>query len=66
MQKPERDIILKVVNLKKKFKKKTVLNGISFEIQFGKTYGIIGSSASGKTTLINIIAGQLKADVGDD
>jgi len=41
------------------------LENISFEIKKGETVGIIGGTASGKTTLINIIAGFYGCTDGD-
>lgn len=34
---------------------KPVINGVSFEIKRGETIGIVGSSGSGKSTIINLI-----------
>jgi len=36
-------------------KNKNVLENISFEVEKGKTLGIIGATGSGKTTLVNIL-----------
>ncbi|MDD6193543.1 MAG: ABC transporter ATP-binding protein [Lachnospiraceae bacterium] len=47
------------------FEKKNVLNGIDLDIPQGQIFGLLGPSGAGKTTLIKIITGQLKADKGE-
>lgn len=44
--------------------KEAVLSDISLEIKKGEKVGIIGSSQSGKTTLMRIIAGIIRPDSG--
>lgn len=51
-------------NLSIKFAQKQVLNKITFEIQKGEIWGLLGPSGAGKTTLIKIITGQLRQDEG--
>lgn len=41
-----------------------VLDKISFEIPAGEIFGLLGPSGAGKTTLIKLLTGQLKADEG--
>lgn len=53
-----------VQNLNKSFADKTVLNDISFKVEDGTIYGLIGKNGAGKTTLITIIAGLQDADSG--
>ena len=43
----------------------TVLKDISFELEEGKFYTLLGGSGSGKSTILNIIAGLLDATDGD-
>ena len=43
----------------------TVLKDITFEIEEGKFYTLLGASGSGKSTILNIIAGLLDATSGD-
>ncbi len=42
-----------------------VLKNVSFEIEEGKFYTLLGASGSGKSTILNIIAGLLDATEGD-
>ncbi len=57
-------MILNIQNITKSFGKKEVLKGISFNLEKGKLYGIVGENGSGKSTLLKIIIGLLKADKG--
>ncbi|MDO4635608.1 MAG: ABC transporter ATP-binding protein [Streptococcus sp.] len=42
-----------------------VLKNINFELEEGKFYTLLGASGSGKSTILNIIAGLLDATSGD-
>lgn len=56
--------ILEVVNLKKNYNGKNVLNVNNFEVSTGQITAIIGPSGAGKTTLLSIINGIEKPDDG--
>lgn len=43
----------------------TVLKNINFDLEEGKFYTLLGASGSGKSTILNIIAGLLDATSGD-
>lgn len=58
------DCAIKVYELSHAFKEKSVLENISFEIKKGEIFGLLGPSGAGKTTLINILTGQLTATGG--
>jgi len=51
--------ILEVKDISKKYGKKQVLSGVSFDIEEGDMFGLIGPNGAGKSTLINIITGIL-------
>jgi len=59
------DCAIRVCELEHAFKEKIVLKKISFEIGKGQIFGLMGPSGAGKTTLINILTGQLKANSGN-
>lgn len=42
-----------------------VLKDINFELEEGKFYTLLGASGSGKSTILNIIAGLLEVSTGD-
>ncbi len=48
----------------KKYEGLKVLAGINFECKKGEFIAVIGPSGCGKTTLLNILAGLIKKDVG--
>ncbi|MBP5331123.1 MAG: amino acid ABC transporter ATP-binding protein, partial [Lachnospiraceae bacterium] len=56
--------ILEVNNLKKNFENSEVLKGISFSMDEGQTLSIIGSSGSGKTTVLRCLNLLERADEG--
>lgn len=51
-------------NIKKKYGKVEALNNISFEVNKGDIFGIIGPDGAGKTTLFRILTTLLLADSG--
>ncbi|MCQ2505589.1 MAG: ABC transporter ATP-binding protein [Lachnospiraceae bacterium] len=57
-------MILEVKDIKKKYGKKEVLNGVSFEMDSPCILSLFGSNGTGKTTLVSIIAGLLKQNEG--
>ena len=56
--------MITVEKITKRFGNKTALNQIQFNVEKGEIFGFLGPSGAGKTTLINILTGQLKADEG--
>lgn len=56
--------MITVEKITKRFGNKTALNQIQFNVHKGEIFGFLGPSGAGKTTLINILTGQLKADEG--
>lgn len=50
---------IKIENLEKKIKQKTILQNINYEFIPGKIYGLYGRNGSGKTMLLRAIAGLI-------
>jgi len=56
--------VLQVENLTKRFDDLIAVDGVSFTVAPGETYGLLGPNGAGKTTTISMIAGLLEADSG--
>lgn len=56
---------IEIKDIKKKYKAKQVLKGISFSAESGKCIGILGANGCGKSTLLSILAGVQPADSGE-
>ncbi len=56
--------MLKAANLIKTFKKRTVVNDITLEINVGEITGLLGPNGAGKTTTFNMISGTIKPNKG--
>lgn len=60
----DKQTIIKVRNLTKRFSSGTALNGISFEVRRGEMLGFLGPNGAGKTTTMRILSGYLAATEG--
>lgn len=56
---------MEIRNLSHSFGEKTVLKNISFPMEAGKITGLLGPSGAGKTTLVNLLTGQIKPVSGE-
>lgn len=56
--------VLETKGLVKAFDDLVAVNGVSFNIEEGETYGLLGPNGAGKTTTISMICGLLEADEG--
>jgi len=57
--------MLEIKNLKKSFKNKVVLKGVSMNVKKGEIVGLLGPNGAGKTTTFEIIMGFLMPDSGN-
>ncbi len=58
------ELILKSENLKKIYKKRTVVNEVSISVQQGEVVGLLGPNGAGKTTTFYMIVGMIKPNGG--
>lgn len=56
--------MIEINGIRKKYKKKNVLEEITFCAEPGSCIGILGENGCGKSTLLSILAGTLAADAG--
>ncbi|SHG79167.1 ABC transporter ATP-binding protein [Ornithinibacillus halophilus] len=56
---------IEVKNLAKKYGNNEALKGISFTLEEPKIYGLLGRNGAGKTTFMEILAGQILASSGE-
>ena len=56
--------MLEITGVYKAYHGRGILNGVDFAVGPGACAGIVGSNGCGKTTLLSILAGALKADKG--
>lgn len=57
--------ILQTRQLTKKYRRATVLNGVSINVRENTVYGLLGPNGAGKSTTLKIISGLLKPTSGE-
>ncbi|OFY17517.1 MAG: LPS export ABC transporter ATP-binding protein [Bacteroidetes bacterium GWF2_29_10] len=57
-------MILKAENIVKKYKQRTVVKGVSIEVNQGEIVGLLGPNGAGKTTSFYMIVGLIKPNTG--
>ena len=56
---------LRAVNLKKRYRSRTVVQDVSLSVRSGEVVGLLGPNGAGKTTSFYMIVGLIAADGGD-
>lgn len=57
-------MILRAENLTKRYRSRTVVNGVSINLRMGEIVGLLGPNGAGKTTTFYMIVGMIKANSG--
>ena len=57
--------ILKLQNISLSFQNRQILQNISFEINQGEIFGMLGPNGVGKSTIFNLVTGLIKPNKGD-
>lgn len=61
----QENYIIQIHDLRKSFKKLSVLQGINLQIKKGSIFALLGSNGAGKTTIVNILATLMTYDEGN-
>ena len=57
--------LLEVTGLQKKYKSRTVVHDVAFDVDVGEVVGLLGPNGAGKTTCFYMIVGLVAADGGE-
>jgi len=57
--------LLELRDISKKYNQQSVLQRVSFNVNAGEVFGLLGESGSGKSTLLRIAAGLIDPDKGE-
>ncbi|MBP8877575.1 MAG: LPS export ABC transporter ATP-binding protein, partial [Flavobacteriales bacterium] len=57
-------MMLRAENIFKRYKRRTVVNGVSVEVEQGEIVGLLGPNGAGKTTSFYMIVGLIKPNEG--
>jgi lipopolysaccharide export system ATP-binding protein len=57
--------LLQIDHLVKRYKQRTVVNGVSIHVEAGEIVGLLGPNGAGKTTTFNMVVGLVRPDGGE-
>ena len=58
------ELLLQTEKLVKRYKQRTVVNGVSIHVNAGEIVGLLGPNGAGKTTTFNMVVGVVRPDGG--
>jgi len=61
----EPGLVLRAEGLVKRYRRRTVVGGVSVEVRQGQCVGLLGPNGAGKTTTFHMIVGMVRPDAGD-
>lgn len=65
MKKNNKDSVLEIFNIGKKYKNRAVLKNVSLHVRRGEAVGLLGPNGAGKTTCFYCVTGLITPDYGD-
>src|SRR2546426_12810684 len=57
--------MIRVQDLRKSYGSTVAVDGVSFEVARGETFGLLGPNGAGKSTTIHLLVGALRPDAGE-
>jgi ABC-2 type transport system ATP-binding protein len=60
----DRELVIRVADLKKHYGDVKAVDGVSFEVACGEVFGVLGPNGAGKTTTIEVLEGLRDLDSG--
>ena len=57
-------VMLEARELMKRYRQRTAVNGVSFQVLHGEIFGLLGPNGAGKTTTLEMIEGIRTPDAG--
>lgn len=58
------EVVLAASGLQKSYRRRRVVDGVSFQVAMGEVVGLLGPNGAGKSTSFNMVAGLVVADAG--
>ncbi|MBI4878892.1 MAG: ABC transporter ATP-binding protein, partial [Planctomycetes bacterium] len=65
MAEPTTPPVIEARRLTRRFGERTVVDGVSFQVQRGAIFGLLGPNGSGKSTIIRMLCGVLQPSAGE-
>ncbi len=65
MNGPSDGIVIRATGITKRFGETVAVNGVSFQVSHGETYGLLGPNGAGKTTTMRLVSGLSPLTAGE-